>query len=58
MTVAVDLLPMLEAQARERQGTSAPGVYGGKPLREIIPESDKGKATEHAARIAKVPLGK
>jgi len=46
---------MLEAQARERMLSA----QNNRAAREIIPEQvDKGKATEHAARIAKVPLRK
>ena len=52
--VAVDMLPLLEQQAKERQATSEPGVYGGKPLREKVPEAVNGKATEHAAAAVKV----
>ena len=37
--VAVDILPMLEAEARERQATSGPGAYGAKPLVENFPQA-------------------
>ena len=47
--VSLDLLPYLEAQAKERQATSEPGLYGGKPLAEIMPHAvSQGEAREHA----------
>jgi len=49
--VAVDVLPMLEEEARERQSTSAVGIYGGQPLKEIIPEAVHGQARDHAATL-------
>lgn len=58
-TVAVDILPMLEAEARERQrehGNTAPGK--GKTLSQIFDEviieprsRDEGRAAEQAAQI-------
>lgn len=50
--LATDILPMLEKEARERQATSQPGIYGGKPLVAILPQAvDQGKAREFAADI-------
>jgi len=45
------VLPLLEAEAKKRQATSAPGVYGGKPVVQIIaqPVNDQGKARDQAA---------
>ena len=37
--IALEALPMLEAEARERQKTSEPGIYGGKPLIQKIGEA-------------------
>lgn len=47
--LAVDVLPMLEEEARERQahGQTAPG----KTVPEIIPEASKGEARDHAAEM-------
>lgn len=42
--VAVDVLPMYEAEARERQGARTDIV-------EIIPQSDNGRARDHAATL-------
>jgi hypothetical protein len=53
--IAVDLLPHLEAEARERQrehGDTAPGR--ARTLTEKIPEVSDGEAREHAAKIMKV----
>jgi hypothetical protein len=46
--VGVDVLPMLEAEARERQRA---GLNQYSSLREIIPEGSTGKASEQAAKI-------
>ena len=51
MIVAIEVLPLLEAEAKERQRTSEPGVYGGKPLTEIIPEAVGGESREKAAEL-------
>lgn len=47
--VALDILPMLEDEARERQGhgKTAPG----KTLVEIIPEALSGNSRDHAAAV-------
>ncbi len=37
---------ILERQARERQATGSEGVYGGKPLSELIPEAVTGRTTD------------
>jgi hypothetical protein len=50
--VAEKLMPQLEAEARERQSTSGPGILGGKPLPANLPEgvdNQKGEAREKAA---------
>lgn len=49
-TIGVELLPMLEADARERQR----GGQGGVLLREIIPQANGGKATDQAGTIVGV----
>jgi len=50
--LAAKVLPMLEVEARKRQATSGPGVYGGKPLVEIFPQAvETGKARNHAAEL-------
>ncbi len=46
-TIAVDLLPYLEAEARERQGRRT-------DIREKIPEGEEGRARDHAAKLAQV----
>ena len=48
--VALKSLPMLEAEAEERQRAAAKATNTEKPVREIIPEASKGKAVEKAAR--------
>ena len=47
----MDALPMLEEEARERLATSGPGIYGGKPLQEKIPEAIVGRARDQAADL-------
>jgi hypothetical protein len=47
--VSVDALPMLEAEARERQATSTGGA--SPQLKEKIPEAEKGQARDHAATL-------
>lgn len=49
--IALDVLPMLEDEARARKATSAPGVYGGKPLTELVPEAVGGESREQAASM-------
>lgn len=49
--LAVDLLPLLESEAKERQRTAQLGVYGGKPLPEIFPEAVRSESREAAATI-------
>lgn len=50
--MAVTVMPRLQAEARERQRTGAPGVYGGKPLSANLREPvEKGKAAEQAAEM-------
>ena len=44
---AADVLPLLEAEARERQGTRT-------DIREKVPESSKGRARDKAATLFKV----
>ena len=51
--VAVDMLPLLEQQAKERQ-TAALKRGTEVPVREKVPERDTGKATEHAAAGGKL----
>jgi len=48
--LALDLLPRLEAEAKERQATSGPGVLGGRPL-PPFPEEAVGEATAKAAAM-------
>lgn len=51
--VAVDMLPLLEQQAKERQtATLKRGTE--TPVTERIPERDNGEAREHAAAAVKV----
>ena len=45
--IALDVLPELEREARERQGART-------DIRENIPESPKGKAAEQAAALVSV----
>lgn len=53
--VAARILPLFEEEARERQATSEPGVYGGKPLSANLREGvDGGKAAAHAAKTVGV----
>ncbi len=52
--VALDILPMKEAEARERQATSELGIYGGKPLPEIFPEAVRGDARDQAGALAAI----
>ena len=42
--IGAKAVPMLREEAKKRQATSGPHVYGGKPLKEISPEavSDNG----------------
>lgn len=47
--VVLDVLPMLEAEARERQATSTGGA--DPQLTETIPEAEKGEAREQAADL-------
>lgn len=51
--LALDLLPRLEEEARNRKATSGPGKYGGEPL---SPESDEavGRSDEKAAVLVGV----
>ena len=44
--VSLDLLPYLEAQAKERQATSTGG--SNPQLVEIVPQAEQGKAREQA----------
>lgn len=47
------MLPLLEAEARERQATSGLGQYGGQPLRTNSSEG-VGKAVEKAGQAVGV----
>jgi hypothetical protein len=40
--IAIDILPMLEAEAKERQATSTGGA--NPQLVELFPQAEKGKA--------------
>lgn len=52
-TVSVDMLPLLEKEAKERQSASL--KRGGQiPVREKIPEQDKGRARDVAAKATGV----
>lgn len=48
--LALDVLPMLEEEARKRQK----GGQGGILLREKVPEASKGRASEAAGKIMQV----
>lgn len=48
--IALDVLPMLEEEARERQVTSTGGAF--PQLREKIPQAESGKARDHAGAFA------
>lgn len=37
--LAAEILPLLEAEAKLRQATSGPGIFGGKPLPPILGEA-------------------
>ncbi len=58
--VAIEVLPLLEAEARERQRLAVHRTNAGlgreheETLREIIPEASEGKATEKAAELVGV----
>ena len=51
--ISENMLPFLEEEAKERQAIghyNAP-QYKENPVREIIPEQDKGRARDHAAKL-------
>jgi len=48
--VALEIEKILAEEAKERQATGEPGVYGGKPLKEKIPYAVNGQARDHAAK--------
>ncbi len=51
--ISENMLPFLEEEAKERQAIghyNAP-QYKENPVREIIPELDKGRARDHAAKL-------
>jgi len=60
VTVAIEVLPLLEAEARERQRLAVHRTNAGlgreheETLREIIPQASKGKASERAAELVGV----
>ena len=54
--VALDLVPLFEEEARKRQATSGPGIYGGKPVAALMqqpvcnePHITRARAAEKAA---------
>lgn len=49
--ITPEVIPMLEAEAKERQATSGPGVYGGKPLVEQSTQAVEGKSRDQAATL-------
>src|SRR5262249_12325190 len=50
--VAVDMLPLLEQEARERQLATL--KHGSAPVTEKIPAREKGEAREHAGKLVGV----
>jgi hypothetical protein len=48
--IGAEYKPLAAKEAKERQATSAPGVYGGKPLSAQTHEGVKGRALEVAAK--------
>ena len=52
--VSLNLLPYLEAQAKERQATSTGG--SNPQLVEIVPQAEQGKAREQAAERTRMPF--
>lgn len=55
--VGTEMLPLLEAEAKVRQATSGPGVYGGKPLSPILDEAVSGRSDAQAAKTVGVSRG-
>jgi len=53
-TIGVEILPLLQAEAKKRQATSEPGVYGAKPLPVTLPEAVRGQSLEIAAKAVQV----
>ncbi len=50
--MATDIKPLLEVEAKKRQATSLPGVYGGKPLVESFPQAvETGKSRDQAGDL-------
>ncbi|HPW86824.1 MAG TPA: site-specific DNA-methyltransferase, partial [Chitinophagales bacterium] len=50
--MATDIKPLLEVEAKKRQATSLPGVYGGKPLVENFPQAvETGKSRDQAGDL-------
>ena len=46
-TIALDMLPALEQEAKERQGAQSHFAH----VRERVPEDEKGRARDHAAEL-------
>lgn len=53
--VAVEMLPLLEEEARKRQATAAPGVRGGESLRTKLPEAIEGEGKHHVEQQSPAP---
>jgi len=49
--IALQILPMLEEEARKRHATSGAGIYGGKPLTPLVAEPVLGEARIKAAEL-------
>jgi hypothetical protein len=47
--VALEFKPLFEEEAKKRQSTSGKGLYGGKPLRALMSEREKGQSRDKAA---------
>ncbi len=43
------LEPIEKTKAKQRQATSGKGVYGGKPLKENLPEAVEGRTRDKVA---------
>lgn len=54
--IGVGLLPLLQAEAKKREATSGPGIYGGKPGVVSLPDpvSGHGRSYEIAAKAVQV----
>ena len=55
--VGTDVLPLLEAEAKARQATSGPGVYGAKPHSPRLDEGVSGRSDTQAAKAVGVSRG-